>query len=42
MMIKKIQLYAVLAAMALYFTSCLDKYPDNAIEADKAVIPLTM
>lgn len=37
MMIKKIQLYAVLAAMALSFTSCLDKYPDNAIEADKAV-----
>ena len=31
MMIRKIKLYITLAAVALSATSCLDKYPEDAI-----------
>lgn len=36
-MIKKIKTYIVLAAVALSVSSCLDKYPENAIPSDQAI-----
>lgn len=36
-MIRKIQLIILLAAMALGTTSCLEKYPENAIPTNKAL-----
>ena len=36
-MIKKIKLYGALVAVALSTTSCLDKYPDDAILAGDAI-----
>ncbi|HJC94577.1 MAG TPA: RagB/SusD family nutrient uptake outer membrane protein, partial [Candidatus Phocaeicola excrementigallinarum] len=36
-MIRKFKLYMVLAAASLAFSSCLDKYPENAIPSDEAV-----
>lgn len=37
MTIRNFKLYMVLAAAALTFSSCLDKYPENAIPSDEAV-----
>lgn len=37
MIIRKFKLYMVLAAASLAFSSCLDKYPENAIPSDEAV-----
>ena len=34
---KKIRLYILGVLMACSITSCLDKYPENAILADKAI-----
>ena len=36
-MIKKIKKYFILSAIALLATSCLDKYPEDAIQQDKAI-----
>ena len=36
-MIQKIKTYAVLTAAAFALSSCLDKYPEDAIRADEAV-----
>ena len=37
MKIRKFKIYMVLAATALAFSSCLDKYPENAIPSGEAV-----
>jgi hypothetical protein len=36
-MIKRIRKYFILSVVALLATSCLDKYPEDAMLADKAI-----